>query len=125
MDTEGSGLDVPFAKRRAVDASGRVSQRPWKASFSRASAVAVRPPSDWDKKMREKAQKKTIQKHVAELRSVEKEAAAAERKRRAEVKAMRDANRKKSGIIQKISNPKTLKALSKKKNARLVTIPDA
>ena len=34
-------------------------------------------------------------------------------------------NRKKSAIVQKISNPKKLKALSKKKRAKLVTIPDA
>ena len=33
-------------------------------------------------------------------------------------------NRKKSAIVQKISNPKKLKALSKKKRAKLVTIPD-
>ena len=65
MDADGgagAGADVPFAKRRAFDnTSGKVSHRPWKAPFSRASAVAVRPPSDWDRKMREKEQKKVIQ----------------------------------------------------------------
>ena len=64
MDADGGagGVDVPFAKRRAFDnTSGKVSHRPWKAPFSRASAVAVRPPSDWDRKMREKQQKKVIQ----------------------------------------------------------------
>jgi hypothetical protein len=34
-------------------------------------------------------------------------------------------NRKKSAIVQKISNPKKLQALSKKKRAKLVAIPDA
>jgi hypothetical protein len=64
MDADGGagGVDVPFAKRRAFDnTSGKVSHRPWKAPFSRASAVAVRPQSDWDRKMREKEQKKAIQ----------------------------------------------------------------
>ena len=54
--------DVQLPKRRAYDnVSGKVSGRPWKATFGRASSVAGRPPSDWDAKMAEKAKKKAIQ----------------------------------------------------------------
>jgi hypothetical protein len=53
---------VPSAKRRAYDnVSGKVSGRPWKAPFGRASSIGARPPSDWDAKMRAKEEKKTIQ----------------------------------------------------------------
>lgn len=56
------GVEVPSSKRRAYDnVSGKVSHRPWKAAYTRASAIAGRAPSDWDAKMREKAQKKAIQ----------------------------------------------------------------
>jgi hypothetical protein len=55
--------DVQPNKRRAYDnVSGKVSGRPWKATFGRASSIAAaRPPADWDLRMREKAQKKAIQ----------------------------------------------------------------
>ncbi len=60
--------DAPLAKRRAYDnVSGKVSQRPWKATFTRASAISGRPPSDWEAKMNEKAQKKAIQACAAPL----------------------------------------------------------
>ena len=58
----GAEDDAPSNKRRAYDnVSGKVSGRPWKASFGRASAAAARPPSDWERKMREKQEKKAIQ----------------------------------------------------------------
>ena len=54
--------DVQLPKRRAYDnVSGKVSGRPWKATFGRASSAAARPPSDWESKMAEKAKKKAIQ----------------------------------------------------------------
>jgi hypothetical protein len=54
--------DVQLPKRRAYDnVSGKVSGRPWKATFGRASSIAGRPPSDWEAKMAEKAKKKAIQ----------------------------------------------------------------
>jgi hypothetical protein len=54
--------DVQLPKRRAYDnVSGKVSGRPWKATFGRASSLAGRPPSDWEAKMAEKAKKKAIQ----------------------------------------------------------------
>jgi hypothetical protein len=54
--------DVQLPKRRAYDnVSGKVSGRPWKATFGRASSIAGRPPSDWEAKMADKAKKKAIQ----------------------------------------------------------------
>ena len=54
--------DVQLPKRRAYDnVSGKVSGRPWKATFGRASSAAARPPSDWEAKMADKAKKKAIQ----------------------------------------------------------------
>ena len=66
VDAEAAGAvdpsDVQLPKRRAYDnVSGKVSGRPWKATFGRASSAAARPPSDWDAKMADKAKKKAIQ----------------------------------------------------------------
>jgi hypothetical protein len=64
------------------------------------------------------------QRHVAELHKEQREKAQAEKTRREEVKKRREENRKAAQIVQPITNPKKLKALSKKKNARIVQIPD-
>lgn len=65
MDADGAAGDAdgpPAPKRRAYDnVSGRVSGRPWKAQFTRASAQAVKPPGDWAAKMAEKKQKRALQ----------------------------------------------------------------
>jgi hypothetical protein len=124
MDAEvaGDAADVPLAKRRAYDnVSGKVSHRPWKATFGRASSVAVRAPSDWDAKMRAKAQKKAIQarrrccvrrlhgaaesdgcrfaplplqSHLAAVHAEEREKARAERQRREEAKKRKEVRRR-------------------------------
>ena len=128
------GADEPSTKRRAYDnVSGKVSGRPWKASFGRASSAGSLPPPDWDAKMRAKSQKKAIQArtqpraacrrararrtltqmgvrrlaagaqaHVAGIKKEQRDAAVAEKKRRAEVKTRREANRKASQVVQKV-----------------------
>jgi hypothetical protein len=125
--------DIQPNKRRAYDnVSGKVSGRPWKATFGRASSIAAaRPPADWDLRMREKAQKKAIQArlppqapsaqrctrttdaqspwrlaaaaqaHVAGVKKEARDKAVAEKKRREEVKARREVNRKASQVVQK------------------------
>jgi len=122
--------DVQLPKRRAYDnVSGKVSGRPWKASFGRASSAAGRPPSDWEAKMADKAKKKAIQarlplqargaraapaarltlrrlpagaqEHVAGIKKENRDKAVAEKQRRAEVKTRREANRKASQVVQK------------------------
>ena len=93
----------PAQKRRAYDnVSGKVSHRPWKAAFGRHSSLAGRPPADWEQRMREKAQKKAIQTHVAALNKVAHEKAAAEKKRREDVKKKRDENRRSDAVAQKV-----------------------
>ena len=67
-----TGTDVPLNKRRAYDnVSGKVSSRPWKANFGRASSASagVLPATDWEAKMRDKAAKKAIQARRAAARA--------------------------------------------------------
>lgn len=96
----------PERKRRAYDnVSGSVSRRPWKASFGRASSIAVRPPpppGDWDAKMAEKEKKRSIQASVAALKQEAKDKVTAERVRRADVKKRKEENRRKSAGGQRV-----------------------
>ncbi|KAI3929536.1 hypothetical protein MKX01_025704 [Papaver californicum] len=129
----------PSAKRTAISSSegkptydgviaGRVSGRKWKQPRTkRASAMNIKVnPRTFDQRMKEKEIKTAFKARVDELKEEIKNNKIDKRKKREEREKKKQENILKSGTkIQKITNPKTLKKISKSKNrGQLKVVPD-
>ncbi|KAK1869941.1 hypothetical protein I4F81_012406 [Pyropia yezoensis] len=93
--------------------------RPWKgARTSRASAMAVRFGADgrtsWATKMAQREERLALVAASAARAAAYGAAAKAERERRQAKRERKEANRLRSAKSQVISNPKTIKKMSKK-----------
>ncbi|MCL7042990.1 hypothetical protein MKW94_008856 [Papaver nudicaule] len=147
---QSSSMDVdsvePSSKRSAIASSenpekpvygkptydgviaGRVSGRKWKQPRTkRASAMNIKVnPSTFDQRMKEKEIKKAFKSRVDELKLEIKNNKIDKRKKREEREKKKQENILKSGTkIQKITNPKTIKKISKSKNRKqLKVVPD-
>eukprot|EP00898_Chlorokybus_atmophyticus_P005032 jgi/Chlat1/552/Chrsp103S01130 len=122
---EAIGWDAPANKRaRAEEPNvGRLSKRRWKAGApSRASAKQSVPSlqSSWEQKMAQKASKKQFQERVKEIKEAANSVKREKRLRMEAAKKRKEENSLKSAIYQKVSNPKTLKKMSKKERQKLV-----
>lgn len=104
--------------------AGKESGRPWKAAGERASSL--KNPllsSSWETKMQAKREHKQFQAARTEALAVHKEKLAVQRKRHEAAKQRREQNRRKSAVVQKITNHATLRKMmaSKKQRKKLMT----
>eukprot|EP00238_Polyblepharides_amylifera_P000509 CAMPEP_0196570680 /NCGR_PEP_ID=MMETSP1081-20130531/835_1 /TAXON_ID=36882 /ORGANISM="Pyramimonas amylifera, Strain CCMP720" /LENGTH=190 /DNA_ID=CAMNT_0041887253 /DNA_START=29 /DNA_END=601 /DNA_ORIENTATION=- len=126
-DMDGVDMDdgevkvVPSAKRRSysnTDNFGKASGRTWKTPSARASNMIVKNPKQlkgtWEEKMQANRDEKKKREYIKEVRQVQFDKMKAEKERRVEKKKEKEANRQKSAIVQKVTNSKKLKAMSKK-----------
>jgi len=101
---------------------GAKSGRPWKLAAKRASALKRVPSAKtWDERMEEKAKMKSFA-NARKLAKAEYGAKlAAERERRAQKKAQKEDNRRRTGVgaPQALTNPKTIAKKSAKERAKL------
>jgi hypothetical protein len=112
---------IMVGKRRLyanTDNLGKKSGRDWKPATKRSSSHVVRNDKqkkvDWDQKMQTKTAAKLVRDRIKLIKKTELDKVKAEKIRREEVKLKKEENRRNSSIVQKITNKKTLKAMSKK-----------
>ncbi|RZC59673.1 hypothetical protein C5167_006972 [Papaver somniferum] len=137
MDVDDEG--EPSAKRTAISSAegkptydgviaGRVSGRKWKQPRTkRASAMNIKVnPRTFDERMKEKEIKKAFKSRVDELKLEIKNNKIEKRLEREKREKKKQENILRTGTkIQKITNPKTLKKISKSKNkGQLRKVPD-
>lgn len=110
-------------KRRTYECNqanlGKVSGRDWKAPKTRMSSMlsvndAQKKRAAWDVKMTTKKTEKATREMIKEIKQRELDKVKAEKTRRADVKKKKELNRKNATLVQKITNSKTLKKMSKK-----------
>eukprot|EP00976_Prorocentrum_cordatum_P024384 496640-Prorocentrum_minimum.AAC.1 len=113
--------ELKVGKRRSYATSdnlGKKSGRAWKPEVKRTSSHVVKNDKqkkvDWDAKMEKKRAEKLVKDRIKMIKRSELDKVKAEKLRREEVKKTKEENRKKSTIVQKVTNKKTLKAMSKK-----------
>lgn len=148
LDDNESSMDIDAtnpSKRQAVESTsdpnkpsfgkptydgviaGKVSGRKWKeVRTRRASAVHVKKGANAEQRSREKEIKKAYRERVNELKEEIRQNKQEKRKQREEREKRKQENILKSGTrIQKITNPKTLKKISKSKQRKqLKVVPD-
>jgi len=125
MDMERPTEEQVLAKKKVKTSStvGKKSGRSWKApQVARASSqVKSAQSTSWEEKMKKKRELEMWKRKRAELRNEAKEIANAEKKRRQEKKKRKEENEKRTGMkLQKISNPKKLKNMSKKQFKKVI-----
>mmetsp|Transcript_32270 Transcript_32270/g.70403 ORF Transcript_32270/g.70403 Transcript_32270/m.70403 type:complete len:209 (-) Transcript_32270:342-968(-) len=113
--------ELKVGKRRSYansDNLGKKSGREWKPAAKRASAKIVKNDKqkkvDWDAKMEKKRTEKLLKERIKMIKKTELDKVKAEKLRREELKKTKEENRRKSTVVQKVTNKKTLKAMSKK-----------
>ncbi|GLJ08318.1 hypothetical protein SUGI_0086390 [Cryptomeria japonica] len=124
------GQDKPVYGKPTYDGviAGKVSGRKWKQpKQTRASAIRVsHKRSTFEERAKLKQIKKAHQETINDLKEQIRSNKAEKRKLREEREKKKKENVLKSGMkLQKITNPKTLKKLSKsKKKKQLMVVPD-
>jgi len=126
---EHSSMQVTEQSVRSVDPTathGKVSGRGWKAKqAARSSAVAKsRVSTSWEKKMALKAEKKAFQVRKEQLKERVKANKRESRRLAEERKKKKEENEMKSMVVQRITNPRTVKKMSKKQRDKLVTVSE-
>eukprot|EP00270_Netrium_digitus_P000753 TRINITY_DN1082_c0_g2_i1.p1 TRINITY_DN1082_c0_g2~~TRINITY_DN1082_c0_g2_i1.p1 ORF type:complete len:184 (+),score=48.98 TRINITY_DN1082_c0_g2_i1:42-554(+) len=107
--------------------AGRVSGRKWKEpkkTRSSALKVTARRSQKLEELQKLREQRKVYRKRKNELKEEIRANKQEKRRLAEEKKKKKEENELKSGLFQKISNPKTLKKLSKKQRKGLKVIPD-
>eukprot|EP00850_Spirogloea_muscicola_P025022 SM001998S05393 [mRNA] locus=s1998:903:1592:- [translate_table: standard] len=104
--------------------SGRKHKTPrlHRSSAIKTSLVRARATS-LDDKRREKELKKAYRERLAEFKEDVRQQKAAKRKAVEEKRRIKAANQAKSQIVQKVTNPKTIKKMSKKERKKLKPAP--
>jgi hypothetical protein len=125
LDNERPSVEAVNTAKKIKTSStvGKESGRSWKlrASARSSSQNKSAPRKSWDEKMKKKAELAAWKKQRDEAREEIREAAKAEKKRRADKKKLKEENSKRTGIVyQKISNPRKLRNMSKKQFRNVV-----
>lgn len=104
----------------AVVPRGRnVSRRPWKPPCTRRASASVQKSKGqrktWERKVREREERKSLQALEAQLRATAREQRVAEHKRIAERRKQREENERRTGTTyQVVTDPNKIKRMSKR-----------
>lgn len=116
---------VPAGKKAKYNSEvgnlGRVSKRNWKAPKARMSSLSKTAvlKTSWDAKMRDKERRKLFLAKKTELKEEQARIKREARLRLEESKKRKEENSRRSAILQKVTNPKKLKKMSKKQLSKL------
>eukprot|EP00033_Pygsuia_biforma_P000273 GCRY01000337.1.p1 GENE.GCRY01000337.1~~GCRY01000337.1.p1 ORF type:complete len:150 (-),score=27.76 GCRY01000337.1:50-442(-) len=119
---EGKGLQVELENRKNPVRGLPKSGKTWKKIETARSSSKVKIKAmnkSWEKKMQEKKQKeelKAMQKEIQEREAAERKALIEKQKEKQRIK---EENKKKSSVVQAITDTSKLKRMSKKQLAML------
>ncbi|KAL5477958.1 hypothetical protein EMCRGX_G024824 [Ephydatia muelleri] len=97
---------------RGIPKSGRFWRTPGTRSNSKIALKSLKTP--WSKRQKEREEKKILKLYQQQLKEAKQKEKEEKKRRIEEHKARREENKKKAEIVQKITNSKKLKRLSKK-----------
>ncbi|KAK3282982.1 hypothetical protein CYMTET_9305 [Cymbomonas tetramitiformis] len=126
--TEEDKMETRSAKRQAFETNtGKVSGRSWKLPARRHTEIMEKPPSlkkmTWDQKKEAKAKNQLIKDHIKSKNREALQKAKEERERVAAKQKLKEENRAKSAILQKMTNMKKVKKMSKKQLKSVKQLP--
>ncbi|GMH42730.1 hypothetical protein BSKO_10649 [Bryopsis sp. KO-2023] len=121
-------VDVPSVRslkrtKLNIAGAGKVSKRTWKVPGDRmCSLKSDTLKTSWEYKMEQRRVKKEFQEGVKAVKAAYGAKQKALREARQKTEERKEENRKKSAVVQKISNPDTLKKMmaSKKQRKKLM-----
>ncbi|CAD7702508.1 unnamed protein product [Ostreobium quekettii] len=105
--------------KRDVTGLSKGSSRVWKAPGTRVGAMKdAKLAVSWEKRMKDKAERKAFTETMAEMRRQRGERLKAIREQKEASIKRKEENRRKSAVVQKISNTQKLKKMMKSKKQR-------
>lgn len=109
-------------KRKSIPRGKPKSGRVWKSEKKRKSAVIGVQPlhTPWEKKQKERMEKKLMKIYEKELRDETKRQKEEKRRKIEERRKQKEENEKKSQVVQEIKNTAKIKRM-KKKQLRMLT----
>jgi hypothetical protein len=119
---------VPVQERATDKLVGRVSGRAWKevqTAPSRISKSKLGTKAGWVEKMAKKRERDAFQKRKKAAAEARNEAARSTRRAMREAKERKAEKAKEAMVVQRISNTRKLKTMSRKERQKLVTVDEA